>query len=345
MHKIVTIIIPCRNEKKYIPSLLNSIIGNDYSKDVMEVLVIDGMSDDGTREILETYSISHPFIKTLDNIHKTVPQAMNIGIKNALGEFIIRMDAHATYPKDYISKLVYYSERLNADNVGGRCETLPANETLKAKAIALVLSHPFGVGDAEFRINKSNEEYVQVDTVPFGCYKKSLFDKIGFYDEELIRNQDNELNERLLKNGGKIYLIPSINIQYFARENYQKLWKMLFQYGYFGPLVDIKLGKRTRLRRYIPAIYVLSLALPVIAGLWNPYLFSLALLSGGLHMMTNIYVSSKIAIRSDFRLLPYLMTGFTVGHLSYGIGYLKGMIDFHVLSKHKKNRVSVSLSR
>lgn len=345
MYNTVTIIIPCRNERIYISNLLNSIIENEYPSGMIELIVIDGMSDDGTREILKKYSGKHDFITFLDNPQKTVPQAMNIGIRNATGKFIIRMDAHSTYPKDYISKLIYYSENLNADNVGGAWETLPANETLKARAIALILSHPFGVGDAEYRINIKDKEYIEVDTVPFGCYKRSLFDRIGLYDEDLVRNQDNELNERILKSGGKIYLVPSIKIRYFARENYTKLYNMLFQYAYFGPLVDIKLKKKTRLRRYIPSIFILSLVLPAIAGLGNSYFFFLTIFSGGLHTMINIYVSSKISINNDFRLFPYLIIGFMIGHLSYGIGYLKGIVDFHILCKHKKNIISVSQSR
>ena len=318
---------------------------NTYKHNHIEIIILNGMSTDKTANILNNYSSNYKFIKVIDNQEKTVPYAMNLGIINANGEIIIRMDAHCIYPKDYISKLVYYSKKLNADNVGGIWETLPANETLTAKAIALILSHPFGVGNAEYRVSKSDKEYIEVDTVPFGCYKKKIFDKIGLYDTDLTRNQDNELNERILKNGGKIYLIPSIKIKYFARENYTKFWKMLFQYAYFGPLVDIKLGKKTRLRRYIPSIFVISLIMPFIMALWEIDFILITVISFGLHTLANAYFSTKLAMKENIKLLPNLLFGFLTGHLSYGIGYLKGFIDFNILSKHKRNQVSVSLSR
>lgn len=345
-YKKVSIIIPCRNEGTYILELIESILNNDYPKEMMEIIIVDGMSIDNTRSLLDKYVTGKDkTIKILDNKNHTVPYAMNIAIIQATGDIIIRMDAHSIYPPDYISKLVFYSKQLSADNVGGVWETLPANGTLKAKAIAFILSHPFGVGNAEYRINNKNQECIEVDTVPFGCYKRSIFDKIGLYDTDLTRNQDNELNERILKSGGKIYLIPSIKIKYFARENYTKFWKMLFQYAYFGPLVDIKLGKKTRLRRYIPSIFVISLIMPSIMALWDFDFILITAMSFGLHTLANIYFSTKLAIKENIKLLPNLLFGFLTGHLSYGIGYLKGFIDFNILSKHKKSQVSVSLSR
>ena len=214
---MVSIIIPCRDERRFIEKCLLSIIANDYPKESLQVLVVDGMSEDGTREILNQFSGKYPFIKMLDNPKKIVPVALNIGIKQARGNVIIRMDAHNVYGKDYISKCVKYLRKYNIDNVGGICITLPGRNTLLAQSIALALSHPFGVGNAHFRIGLKGPKYV--DTVPFGCYKREVFEKIGLFDEDLVRNQDDELNVRLQRNGGKILLVPEIVSYYYARDS------------------------------------------------------------------------------------------------------------------------------
>ena len=172
---MVTIIIPCRNEERYIGKCLESIINNDYPKDDLEVLVIDGVSDDRTRDIISKYTQQYSFISLFDNLKKIVPTALNIGIQNAKGDVVIRMDAHTTYEKDYVSKCVEYLQKRGVDNAGGVCVTLPGDDTVMAKSIALALSHPFGVGNSYFRIGLKEPKYV--DTVPFGSYKKEVFEK------------------------------------------------------------------------------------------------------------------------------------------------------------------------
>ncbi|HOI91875.1 MAG TPA: glycosyltransferase family 2 protein [Candidatus Rifleibacterium sp.] len=341
-YKRVTVIIPCRNEKKFIKPLLESVNKMDYPSNKLEVIVVDGMSDDGTREIVADYAKRYSNIKILDNPAKVVPHALNAAIAVASGDVIIRMDVHALYPSDYISVLVDALAKTGGDNVGACCETLPASDSLIATAIALAGSHPFGVGNSTFRLLNESSEPVLVDTVPFGCFPKEVFKRFGLFDEELIRNQDNEFNERILKNGGKIFLIPSLKIKYFARENYTKLWKMFYQYGYFGPLVDLKLGKRTRPRRYIPSIFVLSLILPFLLGFFRPSLRKLSCVAFLLHAFVNSIVSSLISIRQrNLRLIPYLLCAFLVSHLSYGVGYLRGYFDFVLIG----SRRNVELSR
>lgn len=340
----VTIIIPCRNEEHFIEKTLASIISQDYSIDKLEILVIDGISEDGTNEIVNKYAEKYPVVRLLINPKKIVPTAMNIGIRNAKGDIIIRMDAHALYPVDYISRLVYYLNETCADNVGGRWETLPANNSLKAKAIASVVSSPFGVGNAKYRLNNENikKEYIQVDTVPFGCYPKSLFDKIGLYDEELVRNQDNELNERLISNGGKIILIPSIVVKYFARDKYLNLFRMMYQYGYFGPLVDIKVKKMTRLRKYIPSVLILSIFTPLflslIVGQKAVVLSAFFVL---LYILTNICFSIEIAMKQKkLELTVLLLWGYICAHFGYGIGYIKGLIDLPLRKRHREFQIT-----
>lgn len=326
----VSIIIPCRNEKAHISEVLDSILANDYPKDKLEVIVSDGMSEDGTRSIVEEYARKYDFIRLIDNPKKIAPTALNEGIRLARGKIIMRMDAHAIYPPDYISKLVSSLKKLDADNVGGMWETVPGGPGLKAKAIALALSHPFGVGNATYRLKNSNNDPIETDTVPFGCYRRDVFDRIGLFDEELSRNQDNELNERLKKCGGKIFLIPDVKIKYFARDSYSKLWKMFYQYGYYGPLVDKKLGRPTRIRRYIPSLFVLSLSVPSLVGLFYPKSFYISTFVLILYIFLCVMFSILLSIKMSNIFIGFaLFLSFITSHVSYGIGYLCGAINFY----------------
>ena len=343
----VSIILPCRNEEKFISSVIDNIINQDYDINYIDFLIIDGMSDDNTREIIDRYKKAYSFIHLVDNPKRTVPYALNIGIKNSTGNIIIRLDAHAEYPPSYISTLVYYLDKLGADNVGGVWETFPSSNTKEAKSIATALSTPFGVGNAEYRIRYSvSREYVEVDTVPFGCYRREVFDRIGLFDEDLTRNQDNEFNERLKKAGGKIYLIPNLKIKYFARESYSKLFKMQYQYGYFGPLVDLKLKRPTRLRRYIPTLFVLSLILPLLMMPVDTRFGLVSAISLGLYILASVFFSLyELYRRKNISLFPFLAYAYLVSHISYGIGYIAGVWDFLLKKKHLHKKVEVPLSR
>lgn len=345
--KKVTIIIPCRNEDKFIGKVLDNILIQDYSVDLMEVFIVDGMSTDKTREIIQFYCNQYNHFYMLDNPENTVPYALNKAILKASGNIIIRLDAHAIYPSNYVSTLVNYLNKLNTDNVGGALETIPANNSLKARSIAIAISTPFGVGNASYRVIKNEDsEYIPVDTVPFGCYKKEVFEKYGLFDEQLTRNQDNEFNERIISGGGKIYLIPSLKIKYFARENYSKLFRMFFQYGYFGPLVDIKLKRPTRLRRYIPMLFIFSLILPqIIYFVFKPF-FYISLVTGLFYLITVSTISIYESIKNkSISLIPYMMYAYFISHISYGTGYISGIVDFAIRKKHKKNKLDMKLSR
>jgi len=343
----VSVLVPCRNEIKFINQVIQNLLDQDYDKEIIEVFFLDGISNDGTREIISSYSKKYTFINLVDNIYKTVPYALNIGIKKAKGDVIIRLDSHAEYPTNYISTLVHYLKILNADNVGAVWNTVPSNDSLKATSIAIALSSKFGVGNATYRLNERvDSEYIEVDTVPFGCYRRDVFDRIGLFDEELTRNQDNEFNERLKKAGGKIYLIPSLKIKYFARENYSKLFKMFYQYGYFGPLVDIKLGRPTRLRRYIPSLFVLSIVLPLFFSIFYKYFIYLSFFIIGIYFLTSLLFSVLESLKNkNIKLMPFIIWAYFISHISYGIGYLKGLFDFVILRVNKKKKINVEISR
>lgn len=343
--KTISIIIPCRNEEKFITNTLNSI----YNKNIiynLEVLIIDGRSDDNTRDIVQKFQKKYSEIKLIDNPEKTVPYAMNYGIQEAEGDIIIRLDAHSVYPKDYISTLIYWIKKLDADNVGGSWDTIPANSSLESQTIAYSTSHYFGIGNAEYRISKKSKPY-KVDTVPFGCYKKEVFKKIGLFDTDLTRNQDDEFNARLIQNGGTIYLIPNLKIKYFARDKFSKMFIMFYQYGLFKPLVNMKLKQPATVRQFIPPLFVLFLISGTILSLLLYGFFHLFCIGLSIYFGISTLFSFKIANeKNNLKLVPYLIYSFFLIHLSYGLGYLKGIWNFILLNRHQKNNLTqVNISR
>jgi glycosyltransferase involved in cell wall biosynthesis len=328
----VTVIIPTRNEVKHVAECLTSIVDGTYPHPSMEILVVDGESDDGTPEIIQSFAERHAFVRLLRNPARTVPYAMNIGIREARGELIVRMDAHAHYGPDYLKQLVTWMQRLAADNVGGVSTTRPASAAPQARAVAIILSHPLGVGPSLFRVGATAP--IEVDTVPFGCYRREIFARIGTYDERFVRNQDDELNARLKSAGGRIFLVPEIRIEYVARESLRKMARMLYQYGYFKPLIAIKLGRPATVRQLAPPVFTAAvLGLPLLFWQlpWTLYVWGIAV---GAHGTINLVVSASLARANSWRLFPYLICGFLLGHLAYGTGYLRGLFDFAILRRH-----------
>jgi GT2 family glycosyltransferase len=249
---------------------------------------------------------------------------MNIGIKKAKGDIITCTNAHSVYPKNYIEKSVYWLKKLNAEVVGGIWITKPGVDTVIAKAIALVLSHPFGVGNGLFRIGI--KEPVYVDTAPFAAYRKEVFNKIGLFNEKLVRNQDLEFNLRLKKAGGKILLVPDILIRYHARPNLKGLFKENFYNG-FWVIYGIKFAKNLfSLRHLVPFFFVLSLCGSLVLSLiYRPfiYLFILVLVS---YLILNVFFSLKISFQRGFKYFIPVMLSFTTLHFSYGFGSIGGLI-------------------
>lgn len=336
----LSVICPIYNEEKYIGPFLDSILQQDYPKDDMEILLVDGMSQDKTREIISTYAEKYPCLKLVDNPQQTVPYAMNNGIKNAKGNTIIRLDAHAEYPTDYFTKLCNNLEKLEgAENVGGVCITLPCNKTAVAVAIAECLSNKFGMGNSYFRVGASH--VMSVDTVPFGCFRKSLFDKIGLYDTDMIRNQDDELNGRIIKSGGKIYLLPDVEIKYFARDKISKVRKMFYQYGLYKPLGNKKLGSPATIRQFFPLLFVVGLIFGLIFCFIFPVLWPFYAAVVLMHLLIGVFEGFKSARKTGkwgcVLIMPFIFLNM---HICYGIGYLKGMYNlaFHKSFEVKANR-------
>ncbi len=332
----VSIIIPCRNEEKFLAKCLDSIIANDYPKDKLEILVVDGISEDRTREILEEYAKKFHFIKALENPKKFTPFGLNLGIKQAKGEIVIRMDGHATYEKDYISKCVNYLNKYKVDNVGGVMETIPAEKNIISKSIAFSLSHPFGTGGSYFRTGSKNPRWV--DTVFGGCYRKEIFKKIGFFNENLKRSQDIEFNLRLKRAGGKILLAPDIVSYYYPKS---KLGDF-FQHNFTDGIWSIYLFKFVKmplcLRHYIPFIFVSSLLGTGFLGIFFPFFSWLFLFITGTYLLLCLYFSAKIAYnRKDWKYFFLMPITFLTRHISYGLGSLFGLIKLLFPPKNNKN--------
>lgn len=337
-HKI-TVICPIYQESKFIESCIQSIIEQDISKDNLEVFFIDGMSTDGTREKVREYSNKYHFISLLDNPNKVVPYALNIGLENATGDVIIRIDGHCEYPKNYLSVLSNKLFELNADNVGALWNTLPADDNAVCYAIAIGSSHKFGVGASLHKVGA--KEIIETDTVPFGCYKREVFEKIGVFDEELIRNQDDEFNGRLVKNGGKIYLIPELVINYKARNTFPKMMKMYYQYGLFKPLVNKKIGSPATMRQFFPLLFLLGIFVGGALSVFSPLICMIYITILVLYFLLGFFVGIKKAIRYHYPSLCLLMPfTFLLIHISYGYGYLIGIIKVIL-----KRKFSVEINR
>lgn len=318
---MLSVICPIYNEEKYIGKCIESIVAQDFPKEDLEVIFADGMSTDRTREIVAGYAAEFPWIRMIDNPDRIVPPALNRAIEASHGDVIMRLDAHAEYPDNYFSELTRQLDLLKADNVGAVCLTLPTNDTATARAIANVLSSKFGMGNSSFRVG--TDKVTSVDTVPFGCWPRSVFDRIGYFDPDLIRNQDDEFNGRLIKSGGKIYLLPHVKVKYFARDKISKTAKMFYQYGLFKPLVNKKLGSPATIRQFIPPALVIGLVFGLVLSIlwrpfWIPYIAGLILYFG-----LAVFFSS----RSSHNLKQIMIQSWTyfAVHVSYGSGYIAGI--------------------
>lgn len=320
----ISVIIPCRNEEKYIGKCIDSIFEQDYPKENFDLYIVDGKSTDKTKEIVQEFCKKEKNIHLLDNPDKTAPFAMNIGIRKSKGDIIIRLDAHSSYSTNYISTLSKKLVELNADNVGCVCNTDVLNKTPKTLAIKEVLSSPFGVGNSSFRTGV--EKITETDTVPFGCYRRDVFERFGYYNTELTRNQDIELNKRIKAAGGKIYLIPDVLCKYYARETFSDIARNNYDNGLWN-ILTVKITRNfssLSLRHFVPLIFMLSLILPTaFTPLWWP----LGLISGTslfCYLLTLCTICTKYSILKKLNFI-YLFWSFAVLHFSYATGSLIGI--------------------
>lgn len=320
---VVSIIIPMRNEESYIGKNIRSLINQDYPKDSYEVIVVDGMSEDGSKKAVQSFSNNSSNIILLENPDFFTSYALNVGIRKSRGEIIIILGAHSFVEVDFIKKNVETFEKVEADCVGGPIATLGG--TYSAKVISLALASPFGVGDVLFRYSKK-EGYV--DTVAFGAYKREVFEMIGLFDEELVRNQDDEFNYRLRRSGAMIFITPQIRSFYYSRATLKKLSKQYFQYGLWKVRVLQKHSKMMRLRQFVPVVFILSVIISLLLSFYNKSFFYLFSLIIGSHFVCDVLFSSWIAKKHEWKHFLFLPIVFNILHWSYGFGFLMGLFRF-----------------
>jgi glycosyltransferase involved in cell wall biosynthesis len=332
----VSLVVPCYNEEAFIHGILMDIENQSYPKDNIELFVVDGRSEDKTRAIFKSSKKEVSYkVKLIDNPDRIAPIAMNLGIEASSGSYVFIWGAHASYPEDFIERMVTLAEHTQADCVGAVCDTRPRNNSIKGFAIAEILRHPLGVGNASFRTGV--DEVSEVDTVAFGCYKKDTFDHYGLFNPKLIRNQDIELNKRIVNQGGKILLDPKTRCTYYARSTYRGLWKNNFGNGEWVVNTAKITGQfeALSLRHFIPLIFVVGLCLSVcstffnlIFGLlpeWCNLLFISPIL---LYLLIITGTSANISLKNKkIKILPFAIYSFLILHISYGLGSLKGLFN------------------
>lgn len=317
---IVSVVMPVYNEARYIDKCVQSLLIQDYPKDEMEWIFVDGNSSDDTVARLKYFQRMYPdLIVIKNNPNKIVPYAMNIGIATSNGKYIIRLDAHADYKEDYISKCVYHLENSGAENVGGVAETKSSGFT--GSCIAKMLSSRFGVGNSEFRTNGKSG---YVDTVPFGAFRREVFTKYGGYDERLIRNQDNEMNYRIRKNGGKIYLSDDIRLSYYCRDSIKGISNMARKNGMWNVITTKLCPGAMGIRHFVPMVFVFTIITLALLGILIKYFWWLLGAEIALYLLLDIYFSLKLAGTVKEFFLVLLL--FPIFHISYGIGSLNGII-------------------
>jgi len=296
----------------------------------MEILVVDGRSDDGTREIVEQLSQADHRIKILDNPRRIVPTGINIGLKAARGDLFIRVDGHAEVAPDFVRKSIQcLREHPDAWVVGGYIETV-ADDYI-GRVIASAMRSPIGVGNSRFRLGDYEG---WVDTLAFGTHYKWIVDKIGYFDEELVRNQDDEFNLRIILAGGKIWMSKSIRSKYFSRGSLRKLWRQYFQYGFWRIRTLQKHKRPATFRQLVPLLFVLSLLLWGLAGLlWRPFWILLAI-EAAIYVIGLLAGAFDTGRKSGWQCAPLAPLVFVILHFGYGLGSLWGIIRFFILKGH-----------
>jgi len=321
---LITILMPIRNEAVFIERGLQVILAQDYPRRRMEILIADGLSTDNTRQIIQDSSLSHPQlnIRILDNPSKIVPTGMNIALQQAKGEIIIRVDGHTVIAPDYVRQCVEALQRTNADNVGGKMNAVGSNPF--GKAVALATSTPFGIGGGRFHYSDEEE---WVDTVYMGAWPRQVFEKIGLFDEELVRDQDDEFNYRLRAAGGKILLSPAIKSEYMVRGSPSALWRQYYQYGFWKVRVLQKHPRQMSPRQFVPPAFVMALIGSAILALL-PVTRPLSPVLPLLYLLANLSASVITSAKKGWKHLSYLPLIFAILHLGYGLGFLVGLVKF-----------------
>jgi len=316
---IVSVVAAVRRECAAIESFLDSVAAQDVAGVEWEVIVADGMSDDGTRGILDRRAGEWPRLTVIDNPRLIAATGLNAAIRQARGDVIVRMDAHTEYAPDYLRQCLAVLERTGAENVGGPAQTR-ANGSVQ-RAMAAAFHSPFASGGAKFH----NPEYEgPVDTVPYGCWRRTTLEQVGLFDETLAHNQDDELNLRIIRSGGRVWQSPRIRSWYRPRGTLRALLAQQFRYGFWKVAVIRKHGRAGSWRPFAPAAAVfVGLCLALLAPFAEWALITLGV-SAGAWLIAGVVSSVAAARRHGWDLLPLLPPVFAIYQLAYGAGFLMG---------------------
>jgi glycosyltransferase involved in cell wall biosynthesis len=329
----VSVIIPCYNEQSTIRLLLEALLEQTYPRAEMEVIIADGLSTDGTRDVIAAFQQDFPdlCVRVVENARRFIPSGVNRAIEAARGEIIVRLDGHSTPYPDYVEKSVKAHDEDRGANVGGIWEIRPGAETWMAKSIAVAAAHPLGVGDALYR---HAQHAAEVDTVPFGSFRRTLVEQVGPFDESLLTNEDYEFNVRVRKSGGKIWLDPSIRSIYFARPNLLELIRQYGRYGFWKWRMLRRYPDTLRWRQALPPLFVISLVGLAILSMFIP--LARILLAAELLLYFSIMILAGIQAAFQRR-SAYLILGLPLAiagmHLAWGTGLLWSILTSSV-QKH-----------
>ncbi|HUL38169.1 MAG TPA: glycosyltransferase family 2 protein [Thermodesulfobacteriota bacterium] len=318
----VTVLIPCRNEAAYIESCVRNVYKFSSPEGGFEVIVIDGMSTDGTRDLLTSLKNEFPDLIVIDNPNGTVPHAMNLGIEQARGEYIVRTDVRCIHPRNYLCDLLELSRRTGSDNVGGVLVPIEGNAYIQ-KSIALAYKSSVAMGGA---LRDRGSFLGETDTVYGGCFRRDRLLEIGKYDVEMVRNQDDELSFRLRKKGGKIVQDGSIKVHYHPRKSYRQLFKQFMQYGYWKVVVIRKHPQQASLRHFLPAGFVVGLITLTVLAALVPAGFLGLVVYAAIYLLAVGLVSLKSSQGVGFKHLPGIVIAIFLIHFSFGTGFLIGLI-------------------
>lgn len=303
---------------------LEAVLTQDYPAERMEVIVADGMSTDGTRDVISAIRARDPRVALIDNLGKIVPTGLNAALACARGTVIVRVDGHCIIAADYVRRCVEHLLKDGVDGVGGPLKTIGRGTT--AQSIAAAMGSTFGVGGAAFRTSSNRTE--MTDTVPFPAYTRLTIERVGLFDEELVRNQDDEYNYRLRSLGGKLLLAADVQSVYYSRGSLRALGRQYFQYGYWKVRVTQKHPRQMRPRQFVPPAFVAallaSLALAPVVAPARAILSLLVMAYGVADVAASLMTARRFGAR-HLRLLPII---YPILHLSYGLGYLVGLVKF-----------------
>lgn len=318
----VTVVLPVRNEAANVEECLQRLLQQDYPADLLEIFVVDGGSVDGTRDVVRSVQAryAHACIRLLDNPSGIVPTALNIGIRAATGAVIVRMDGHSVPASDYVSACVAALDDSGAGNVGGVIEAV--GTTPFGRAVAVASTHRLGAGDARYRLGGSKGD---VDTVPFGAFRKSVFERVGLFDESLVRNQDYEMNVRIREAGARVHFDPAIRVVYKARPTMRGLFSQYYQYGWWRVETLRRHPRSLRWRQVAPPAFVASVLVGLAASSWSrvaAMYFLLALIG----YLTTVAVTALLVVRPG---LSPVMVGvaFPIMHFAYGLGFVCNVLS------------------